>query len=167
MTGGCAFSWNPFTVFELSVTNIELSQYKVKPQFKPASTGGPLCLRWASLSQGLIHTGHATRHANWNIFPLILLACSVNTPIDHNRSHLLRVASHVLCELGLVQAISQWSDSSKCVKFVPKRGKMARDKLPSFLDHLAFRPELTFVMPWIVSKPCISWQNMPAKVSFC
>ena len=28
-------------------------------------------------------------HANWNIFPLMLLACSVNTPIDDNRSHLL------------------------------------------------------------------------------
>ncbi len=40
-------------------------------------------------------------HANWNVFPLILLACSVNTPIDDNRSHLLRVASRVLCELGL------------------------------------------------------------------
>ncbi len=30
----------------------------------------------------------------------MLLACSVNTPIDDNRSHLLRVTSCVLCELG-------------------------------------------------------------------
>ncbi len=28
-------------------------------------------------------------HANWNVFPLILLACSVDTPIHINRSHLL------------------------------------------------------------------------------
>ncbi len=27
--------------------------------------------------------------ANWNVFPLMLLACSVDTPIDINRSHLL------------------------------------------------------------------------------
>ncbi len=48
--------------------------------------------RISSLTSGLIHTGRATRrdaHANWNIFPLILLGCSVNTPIDDNRSHLL------------------------------------------------------------------------------
>ncbi len=30
----------------------------------------------------------------------MLLACSVNTPIDDNRSYLLLIASRVLCELG-------------------------------------------------------------------
>ena len=36
------------------------------------------------------------RRTNWNIFPLMLLACSVDTPIHINRSHLLasRCASH-------------------------------------------------------------------------
>ncbi len=40
-------------------------------------------------------------HANWNIFPLLLLASSVNTSIDNNRSYLLALCVHVLCELGL------------------------------------------------------------------
>ncbi len=52
------------------------------------------------------HTGrgpnsHRTRMQIGTFFPLILLACSVNTPINHYRSHLLRVASRVMCELGL------------------------------------------------------------------
>ncbi len=40
-------------------------------------------------------------HANWNVFPLMFLVCSVNTPIDNNRSHLLVLHMCVLCELGL------------------------------------------------------------------
>ncbi len=42
--------------------------------------------------EGLRPNSHRTRHkahANWNIFPLMLLVCSVNTPINDNRSHLL------------------------------------------------------------------------------
>ena len=45
--------------------------------------------------------------ANWNIFPLMLLVCSVDIPIHINRSHLLashcasRPPSRVLCGLGL------------------------------------------------------------------
>ena len=40
---------------------------------------------------------------NSNIFPLMLLVCSVNTPIHINRPHLLtsRCASRVLCGLDL------------------------------------------------------------------
>ncbi len=39
---------------------------------------------------GLIHTGRTTRRARkLECFSLMLLACSVNTPIDNNRSHLL------------------------------------------------------------------------------
>ena len=52
---------------------------------------------------------HRTRdaHANWNVFPLMLLACSVDTPIHINRSHLFCVASYILCGLGLKP--SNWS----------------------------------------------------------
>ncbi len=48
-------------------------------------------------------TQDARRHAraNWNVFPLMLLASSVNTPIDNNRSHLLALCLRILCELGL------------------------------------------------------------------
>ena len=40
---------------------------------------------------------------NSNVFPLMLLVCSVDTPIHINRSHLLasHCASRVLCGLGL------------------------------------------------------------------
>ena len=44
-----------------------------------------------------IHTGCGMRcGANWYVFPLMLLACSVGTPIHINRSHLLasRCVSH-------------------------------------------------------------------------
>ncbi len=41
------------------------------------------------------------RTPNSNANPLMLLACSVDTPIHINRSHLLCVASRVLCGLGL------------------------------------------------------------------
>ena len=44
---------------------------------------------------------HRTRDANWNVFPLMLLACSVDTPIHINRFHFLCIASRVLCGLGL------------------------------------------------------------------
>ncbi len=62
--------------------------------------------RWHPTWPRVRPNSHRTRdaHANWNVFPLLLLACSVNTPIDDNRSHLLRVASCVLCELGLSRA---------------------------------------------------------------
>ncbi len=39
--------------------------------------------------------------ANWNVFPLMLFASSVNTPIHINRSHLLVLRVRVLCEFGL------------------------------------------------------------------
>ena len=39
--------------------------------------------------------------ANSNANPLMLLACSVNTPIHAHRFHLLCVALRVLCELDL------------------------------------------------------------------
>ena len=50
---------------------------------------------------------HRTRdatHANWNIFPLMLLVCSVNTPMTTGPNCLccIVVASHVLCEWGLM-----------------------------------------------------------------
>ena len=65
----------------------------------------PMKCYWsAHVSWGLIHTRHATRrdaHANRNVFPLMLLASSVNTPIDNNRSHLLALCVRVLCEFGL------------------------------------------------------------------
>ena len=54
-----------------------------------------LCLNFAGFGNepcplGPIHTGGRTRcRTNSNIFPLILLACSVDTPIHINRSHLL------------------------------------------------------------------------------
>ncbi len=47
---------------------------------------------------------HNVMRTNSNVFPFMLLACSVDTPIHINRSHLLasRCASrHVLCGLGL------------------------------------------------------------------
>ncbi len=47
---------------------------------------------------------HRTRDASHTqigmFFPLMLLACSVNTPIDNNRSHLLVLHMCILCELG-------------------------------------------------------------------
>ncbi len=51
------------------------------------------------ISWGLIHTGCWCANSNAN--PLMLLACSVDTPIHINRFHLLRFASRVLCGLGL------------------------------------------------------------------
>ena len=49
---------------------------------------------WRNETIGPIHTGRA--HANSNANPLMLLVCSVDTPIHINRSHLLawRCASH-------------------------------------------------------------------------
>ena len=44
---------------------------------------------------------HWTRAANSNANPLMLFACSVDTPIHINRSHLLALRVRVLCELGL------------------------------------------------------------------
>ncbi len=53
-------------------------------------------------AQGLIHTGCTTTRMQIGMFfPLMLLASSVNTPIDNNRSHLLVLRVRVLCELGL------------------------------------------------------------------
>ena len=49
--------------------------------------------------KGLIHTGCARANSNAN--PLMLLVCSVDTPIHINRFHLLCVAWRVLCGLGL------------------------------------------------------------------
>ncbi len=58
---------------------------------------------------GPIHTGRGHNTcANSNIFSFMLLACSVVTPIHINRPHwlashcALRVASRVLCGLGLM-----------------------------------------------------------------
>ena len=57
--------------------------------------GGPTLIR--TLISALVRWIGRGRdaHANWNIFPLMLLAYSVDTPIHINRSYLL--ASRVLC----------------------------------------------------------------------
>ncbi len=60
----------------------------------------PVRLAWLG---GLIHTRRA--HANSNANPLMLLACSVNTPIHAHRFHLLRVALRVLC--GWVHSVHE------------------------------------------------------------
>ncbi len=39
---------------------------------------------------------------NWNVFPLMLLACSVDTPFTSTGRLALRVATRVLCWLGLM-----------------------------------------------------------------
>ncbi len=59
------------------------------------SSGISVGVVWAQSTQD----AGRNAHANWNVFPLMLLACSVDTPIYINRSHLL--ASRVLCGLGL------------------------------------------------------------------
>ncbi len=44
---------------------------------------------------------YGREHANSNANPLMLLACSVDTPIHINRSHLLALHVRVQCGLGL------------------------------------------------------------------
>ncbi len=54
---------------------------------------GKLCEKhWAQFTQDAPRDAHT----NWNVFPLTLLACSVNTPIDNNRPHLLELRVRVL-----------------------------------------------------------------------
>ncbi len=43
------------------------------------------------------HISHPDADANSNANPLMLLACTVNTPIHINRSHLLALRMLVLC----------------------------------------------------------------------
>ena len=47
------------------------------------------------------HISHPDADANSNANPLMLLACTVNTPIHINRSHLLALRMLVLCGWGL------------------------------------------------------------------
>ena len=62
----------------------------------------------AKLSSKTSFTQDAGRnaHKNSNANPLMLLVCSVNTPIDDNRSHLLLLRVRVVCEWG------RWNDIS-------------------------------------------------------
>ncbi len=75
---------------------------------------------------GLIHTdARRDAHANWNVFPLVLLASSVNTPIDNKKSHLLVLPVRVLCELGLnpwsgQATFSGYADFDMCDSIVLK-----------------------------------------------
>ena len=55
---------------------------------------------------------HRTRVRKFEPNPLMLLACNVDTPIHINRSHLLRVASRVLCGLGLMESCASSSPRS-------------------------------------------------------
>ena len=62
--------------------------------FKPVSHQH-LCMYMPCLHMCLWHD----MHANLNTFPLMLLVCSVNTPIHTHRFHFLCIASCVLCKL--------------------------------------------------------------------
>ena len=66
-----------------------------------------MCL---TLGCGVVQDAGRDAHANWNANPLMLLVCSVNTPIDHNRSHLLSLCVRVLCEWGLMPRRMQLCD---------------------------------------------------------
>ncbi len=74
------------------------------------ASGGP----W-----GLIHTGRA--HVNLNANPLMLLACSVNTPVHTHRFHLLCLALRVLCGWGLKQLLVAVQGKRKSIKKKTKK----------------------------------------------
>ncbi len=63
---------------------------------------------------GPIHTGRACANSNAN--PLMLLGCSVDTPIHINRSHLLCVASCILCGLSLREPVAGVSGTGTLAK---------------------------------------------------
>ncbi len=65
---------------------------------------------------GPIHTGRA--RANPNANPLMLLACSVNTPIYAHRFHLLCVALRVLCGWGLSVLDKYLPNDFECVSII-------------------------------------------------
>ncbi len=80
-------------------TNTVILQFNVRVFCSTYLRQDPLGSPPVTENGGPVHPSQAKfiqdAHANWNVFPLMLLASSVNTPNDNNRSHLL--ALHVLC----------------------------------------------------------------------
>ncbi len=58
---------------------------------KSRSPKNPIWFQWAKFTQD----AWCVAQANWNVFPLMLLASCVNTPIDISRFHLLALYTRV------------------------------------------------------------------------